>query len=71
MSVPAEGPADLPARLRSAGIDGVTAYPDSELELYDATWTRPERCGKPRSDPAASAETVRRDRLMSVGYSEP
>ncbi len=32
--VPAEGPADLPARLRSAGIDGVTAYPDSELELY-------------------------------------
>jgi hypothetical protein len=33
--VPAEGPTDLPARLERAGIADVSAYPDSELELYD------------------------------------
>lgn len=36
-AVPAEGPADLPARLALAGIHEVKAYPDSELELHDST----------------------------------
>lgn len=31
----AEGPEDLPSRLVRAGMKGVKAYPDSELELYE------------------------------------
>jgi hypothetical protein len=33
--VAAEGPDDLPARLERSGVGGVTAYPDSDLELYE------------------------------------